>query len=177
MNKSIFSDQKLLRQLAADSTVAFKLLFDQNYPSIIRVLMRYSNDQNEIKHWVQEIYIQLWKYRASFKSESVENFKAYSVIVARNYAIRVSGKSKKIAAGEHIQNVNFDVFNLVQEIGYIKSIQKTKGAVFFGPLSRPLIGHAVRRVTSEITTSVKIIETQLSRTFSILRQELVVFRR
>ncbi|CAG4994647.1 hypothetical protein DYBT9275_01437 [Dyadobacter sp. CECT 9275] len=171
MNKSLFSEKELLRQLAADNTAAFKILFDQNYPSLVRVMMRYSKDQDEIQLWMKDIYIQLWKSREFFKSERVENFRAYSIMVARNYAVKMSLKSRKLGWGEGNAAKDSESFTAVQQIRYYKAVQETS----VQQASLPI--HLAGKITADLFTSLKAFESQFVRIISLLRQERVVFRR
>jgi len=184
MNKSILSDRELLKQLSKDNTEAFKTLFDQYYPVLVRVLMRYSADQDEIKDWIQEIYIRLWESREGIKADSIENFKAYFIVTARNYAIKALAKKKRLKI-EQFQSVtqneiaDSSPFNLMEENELRRAYQaaisrlpvKTQKAYV---LNRET-GLTYRSVANELGISIKTVETQISRALMLLRQELHVF--
>ena len=99
MNKSTFSDDQLVELIAADDTEAFKILFNKYYSTLVRILMRYSDDSELIKDWVQDIFVMLWESRAQLQGHQIVNFKAYFIVMARNYAIRVLSRKKKNRAG------------------------------------------------------------------------------
>ena len=184
MNKSIFSDRELLNQLSKDDTEAFKVLFDQYYPVLVRVLMRYSSDQEQIKDWIQEIYIRLWESREGIKADSIENFKAYFIVTARNYAVKEITKKNKLQLQQFQGSAEQDLadtnsLNVMEEIelraayqaAIAKLPRKTQKAYV---LSRES-GLTYRGVAEELGLSIKTVEAQISRAMSMLRQELYVF--
>ena len=184
MNKSIFSDRELFRQLSNGSTEAFKILFDQYYPVLVRVLMRYSNDQEEIKDWIQEIYIRLWESREGIQMDSIDNFKAYFIVTARNFAIKSIAKKRKLKVEQFQENMQEQIadsndFNVLEEKELRHAYQaaisrlpvKTQKAYV---LSRET-GLTYKGVAEELGISIKTVEAQISRAISLLRQELHVF--
>jgi len=184
MNKSIFSDRELLRQLSKDSTEAFKILFDQYYPILVRVLMRYSGDQEEIKDWIQEIYIKLWEARQEIQLDSIENFKAYFIVTARNFAIRALSKKKKLKL-EQLQGVGHEeiadhsAHNVLEEVelrkAYQAAISKLPAKTQKAYVLNRETGLTYKGVAEELGISIKTVEAQISRAISLLRQELYVF--
>ena len=184
MNKSIFSDRELLRQLSKGSTEAFKILFDQYYPVLVRVLMRYSSDQEEIKDWIQEIYIRLWESRQEIQADSIDNFKAYFIITARNFAIKALARKKRLQVeqfrGKDQEEIaDSNSYNVLEEVELRQAYQaaisklpvKTQKAYV---LSRET-GLTYKGVAEELGISIKTVEAQISRAISLLRQELHVF--
>ena len=184
MNKSIFSDRELLNQLSKDNTEAFKVLFDQYYPVLVRVLMRYSSDQEQIKDWIQEIYIRLWESREGIKADSIENFKAYFIVTARNYAIKELGRKRRLNQEQlrsvmHAEIADSSAVNSMEENELRQAYQmaisrlpvKTQKAYV---LNRET-GLTYRGVAKELGISIKTVETQISRAIMLLRQELHVF--
>ena len=184
MNKSIFSDRELLRQLSKGNTHAFKTLFDQYYPTLVRVLMRYSSDHEEIKDWVQEIYIKLWKSREGIQVDSIENFKGYFIVTARNFAIKAIARKKRLKLEQldiygREEIIDTNSVNVMEEMELRRAYQaaisrlpaKTRKAYV---LSRETM-LTYNGIATELGVSIKTIEAQISRAISLLRQELHVF--
>ena len=184
MNKSIFSDRELLKRLCNGDTEAFKLLFDQYYPVLVRVLMRYSSNQEEIKDWIQEIYIRLWETRQEMQIDSIDNFKAYFIVTGRNYAIKSLGRKRRLQATQFqdiskTEIADMSYYNELEEVELRRAYQeaisrlpvKTRNAYV---LNRET-GLTYKGIAEELGISIKTVEAQISRAISILRQELHVF--
>jgi len=186
MNKPIFSDIELLRLVAEDNTEAFKILFDQYYNTIVRVLSRFSQDPEQVKDWVQEIYVKLWECRKSLDIESIGNYKAYLITVARNHAVKCHTKKKKLELISNYELTEYEVAdnNLIENLDHAELMnayenalsklpQKAKEAYF---LNREK-GLTYTRIAEELGISIKTVEAQISRVMAFLRQELVVYLR
>lgn len=83
--------------------------------------MRYSNDQEEIKDWIQDIYIRLWETRQKMRIDSIDNFKAYFIVTARNYANKSLAGKRRLQATQfqdisktEIANVSY--YNELEEV-------------------------------------------------------------
>ena len=181
MNKSIFSDRELLKQLSKDNTEAFKVLFDHYYPVLVRVLMRYSSDQEQIKDWIQEIYIRLWETREGINADYIENFKAYFIVTARNYAIKELSKKRHLKPEQFQSKTQEEIadsssYNFMEENELRQAYQmavsrlpvKTQKAYV---LNRET-GLTYRGVAKELGISIKTVENQIGKALKILRIEL-----
>lgn len=182
MNKSIFSDRELLKQLSKGNTEAFKLLFDQYNPVLVRVLMRYSNDQEEIKDWIQEIYIRLWESRMGIQYDSIENFKAYFIVTARNFAIKSLAKNRIARVEQFHENTQIadnSSINVLEENelrhAYQAAISRLPVKTQKAYVLNRETGLTYKAVAKELGISIKTVEAQISRAISLLRQELHVF--
>lgn len=145
--------------------------------------MQYSRDEEQIKDWTQEIFMNLWMARHTSHFQDIENVKAYMIVVARNYAIRVLGKKKQLvtqayseSAAEEIADPNIQ--DRVEELELLKAYQdvvaklppQTQKAYL---LSREK-GLTYTKVAEEMGLSVRTVENQISRALAILRQELTL---
>lgn len=186
MNKPIFSDEELLRLVAEDNTEAFKILFDQYYNTIVRVLSRFSQDSEQIKDWVQEIYVKLWEARKNIDIASIGNFKAYLMVIARNHAVKCHTKKRKLELVSNYQLAEYEVAdnNLIENLDHAELMhayqtalsklpQKAKEAYF---LNREK-GLTYNKIAEELGISIKTVEAQISRVMAFLRQELVIYLR
>ena len=186
MNKPIFSDEELLKLVAEDNTEAFKILFDQYYNTIVRVLMRFSQDPEQVKDWVQEIYVKLWECRKSLDIEAIGNFKAYFIVIARNHAIKQYTKKKKLELVSNYELTDCDVSdnNLVENLEHAELLHAYKKALAKLPekateayfLNREK-GLTYNKISEELGISIKTVEAQISRVMAFLRQELVIYLR
>jgi len=186
MNKPIFSDEALLKLIAEDNTEAFKILFDQYYHTLVRVLMRFSRDPEQVKDWVQEVYVKLWECRKAIDIDSIVNFKAYFIVIARNHAVREQGKKKKPELVSDYELTDYDVSdnNLIENLDHAELMQVYQKALSKLPekatesyfLNREK-GLTYTKIAEELGISVKTVEAQISRVMAFLRQELVVYLR
>jgi len=186
MNKSTFSDDQLVDLIAADDTEAFKILFDKYYSTLIRILMRYSDDTELIKDWVQDVFVMLWENRAQLQGHQIDNFKAYFIVMARNYVMRVLARKKKAVLVFSPEMQMCDVpdntlcerleeaeLRLMHDAALAKLPEKTQQAYL---LSRHK-GLTYGKIADKMGISIKTVEAHISRTIAFLRQELVVYLR
>ncbi|MEO6287490.1 MAG: sigma-70 family RNA polymerase sigma factor [Dyadobacter sp.] len=186
MNLTSISDEELLKLIAEDDTDAFKIIFDKYYHVLVRALMRYSNDPEQIKDWVQEIYGKLWESRKTAQFETILNFKAYFIVSARNHAIRHLQKKNKpdLVLHQQMEEIEIADNNLLEyqeqkELlhAYQSALSKLSSRtqeVYY--LNREK-GLTYSKIAEELGVSVKTVEAQISRAMAFLRQELVVYLR
>jgi RNA polymerase sigma-70 factor (ECF subfamily) len=186
MNKPSFSDEELLKLIAEDNTDAFKILFDQYYNVLVRALMRYSNDPELIKDWVQEIYSKLWESRKTAQFETIVNFRAYFIVSARNYAIRFLSKKNKPDLVLHHEMADMEIAdnNLVEDLEQTELLHAYQSALSKLPPRTQQVyflnrekGLTYSKIAAELGVSIKTVEAQISRAMAFLRQELVVYLR
>jgi len=184
INKPSFSDDELLRLIAEDNTEAFKILFNQYYTLLARTLMRYSNDPEEIKDWIQEIYGKLWENRKSTQTAAIINFRAYFIVSARNYAIRHLGRKNKPELVLHHEIAECDLAdnNLLEKIEQKDLLQAYQSALSKLPSRTQEVyflnrekGLTYTKIAEELGISIKTVEAQISRAMAFLRHELVVY--
>ncbi|WP_025765149.1 RNA polymerase sigma factor [Dyadobacter tibetensis] len=181
MKKAIVSDREILSQTANGDKSSFKILFDQNYSTISRVLMQFSKDPEQIKDWTQEIFMNLWLARHSQNFTEIENIKAYIIVMARNHAIRALGKKSLLITYAYQESAaeekaDSDSMRAMEEMELMKAYQavvaklppKTQQAYL---LSRE-DGLTYTKVAQVMGVSVKTVENQIARALAILRQEL-----
>jgi RNA polymerase sigma-70 factor (ECF subfamily) len=186
MNKSTFSDNQLVELIAADDTEAFKILFDKYYSTLVRILMRYSDDTELIKDWVQDIFVMLWETRAQIQGHQIENFKAYFIVMARNYVMRVLSRKKKtvlvfsreieacdVPDNTLSESLDEAELQLVHDAALAKLPEKAQQAYLLNRYK----GLTYGKVADQMGISVKTVEAHISRTIAFLRQELVIYLR
>lgn len=186
MNKSTFSDHQLVELIAGDDTEAFKILFDKYYSTLVRILMRYSDDSELIKDWIQDIFIMLWENRAQLQGYEITNFKAYLIVMTRNYAIRVLSKKKKTVFVSFLEMETCDVadntlcesldeaeLRSMHDAALAKLPQKTQQAYYLNRNN----GLTYSKIADQMGVSIKTVEAHISRTIAFLRQELTIYLR
>lgn len=184
MKEPAFSDEQLLKLLTEDSSEAFKILFDQYYNMLVRVLIKYSKDEEQVKDWIQEINVRLWENRKRIQFEAINNFRGYLIVTARNHAVKSLGRKKQldvvlngeigryeIADNNLVESLEEEELLRAYQAALTKLPPQTQKAYF---LNREK-GLSYSKVAEELGISIKTVEAQIARAMSILRQELNVF--
>jgi RNA polymerase sigma-70 factor (ECF subfamily) len=184
MKQPVFSDAQLLQLLTEDSSKAFKILFDQYYGTLVRVLVKYSKDTEQIKDWIQEVNVKIWENRKTIQFDAIDNFKGYLIVTARNHAIKSLGKKKQLELIFNDQMVGYEIAdnNLIENLERAELLEAYHAALTKLPpqthkayfLNREQ-GLSYSKIAEELGISIKTVETQISRAMSILRQELNVY--
>lgn len=184
MKKSLLSNQEIVLAIAYGNTAAFKILFDQYYPVLVKVLLRYSTDESQINAWIQVIYLNLWESRKNLVGISVEDFKAYFILTARNHAISETKKEKSniaVAASHFYLTAELPVKNASEPFALLEHYCRAVESDLLKSSQPDMLNQDLGRVLSKLGTRLslfgKTIEARISDTFSLLRQELVLFRR
>ncbi|TDE18159.1 RNA polymerase sigma factor [Dyadobacter psychrotolerans] len=185
MNKSTFSDRELEGLLSGKDGISFRILFEQYHPTLVRVLINYSNDQEEIKDWIQKICRELWLSRQTLNTDSIGNLKAYFIVTARNFAIKSiseRGKAKPEKTNFSFENefsirrslvTNHEDGRLMNE--YVRAIENFQKPIKIISLKNRVIG-PFNLNNLNLLSPFKTVEIRLVRMLSFLRQEVQLFR-
>ena len=181
---NIYHDKDLFKRISQGDAEAYGIIFYRYHATLTRVLARYSNDSEQVKDWIQEVYLRLWENRRTMTLEGVENPKAYFVTSARNHVLRELGKKKQI----HFATVEANKWpeiadhNLEEAISHrelwhaykiaLRKMPARTQETFF--LNREG-GLSYGEVANRLGISVKTVESQVGRALCILRQELVSY--
>lgn len=184
MDDTIYSDHDLFKLINNDDPVAFAQLFDRYYATLAKVLARYSTDTEQVKDWIQEVYMRLWENRQTIAMEEVANARAYFMVSARNHVVRELTRKKQVQyTFSEQQNIPEVADNNLEEqlnhrelweaydVALLKLPPRTQETFY---LNREL-GLSYGKVAHRLGISVKTVESQMSRALSILRHELVGF--
>lgn len=79
-------EKDLLKKLNAGNYQAFDVFYSRYWENIFLYVQRVINDENEAKDIVQDTFLTIWNLQG--KLNHVESFKAYSLAIARNKALR-----------------------------------------------------------------------------------------
>ena len=181
MISNVYPDKDLFKRISQGDGSAYGIIFDRYYATLTRVLAHYSNDCEQVKDWIQEIYLKLWENRRAMALEGVDNPKAYFVTSARNHVLRELGRKKQIrfATVETNKLPEIADHNLEEAINHRELWQAYKIALqklpartqetFF--LNREG-GLSYDEVANRLHISIKTVESQVGQALCILRQEL-----
>lgn len=184
MKKTIYSEKELFERISQGDQAAFEIIFNHYYPILAKVLARYSDDPEQVKDWIQEVYLRLWENRRSISMATIENARAYFMVSARNHVVKSLGKKKQIRflASEYETAPEVADNNLEEKLNYQELWQAYKIAMTkLPPRTREAFilnrekGLSYGKVAEQLGTSLKTVETQMTRALSILRHELVSF--
>ncbi len=179
-----FPTHDFFKRISQGDAEAYGVIFYRYHATLTRVLARYSDDSEQVKDWIQEIYLKLWENRRLIAMEEVANPKAYFMTSARNHIIRELGKKKQIhfatvEVGElpEVADHNLEEAISHRELwkAYKIALQKMPARTqetFF--LNREG-GLSYGEVANRLGISIKTVESQVGRALCILRQELVSY--
>ncbi len=85
-------EKDLLEKLNAGNYQAFSVFYSRYWENIFIYVQRIVNNENESKDIVQDTFLTIWNLQG--KLNHVESFKAYSLTIARNRALRYLRDSK-----------------------------------------------------------------------------------
>jgi RNA polymerase sigma-70 factor (ECF subfamily) len=184
MNKPTYTDKELLELIAQDNKDAFEVLFNQYYSLLARSLIRFSPDAEQIKDWIQEIFVTLWEKRCTLHHADIQNLQAYILITARNHVLQELRKKKqvKLSFQEDYRGLEVADNNLEEKISHAELFEAYSVAVANLPartrdafyLNREK-GMTYSKVAEKMGVSVKTVEAQISRALITLHRELISF--
>lgn len=184
MEFDFYCDQDLFKRISQGDAEAYGVIFYRYHAMLTKVLGRYSNDPEQVKDWIQEIYLRLWENRRTMAMEGVENPKTYFMTLSRNHVLRELGRKKQIhfATVEANKLPEIADHNLEEAISHRELWQAYKIALQKMPprtqetffLNREG-GLSYGEVANRLGISIKTVEAQVGRALCILRQELVSY--
>lgn len=92
-NKLLYDEKTLLLKVAGGDESAFAHLFEQWHPMLAAYIYRVTRSREMAAEIVQDVFLKIWISRETLGS--VNNFKAYLLIVSRNHAINALRKSMR----------------------------------------------------------------------------------
>ncbi len=98
-----YNETELFRQIAEGNEQAFRIIFDAYVPKLNVFLLKTVKDPVHARELVQEVFLQLWLYRASLKN--VQHPSAYIHRIASNAAAH---QFKKMQADRQILSMISD---------------------------------------------------------------------
>ncbi|MFT4030813.1 MAG: sigma-70 family RNA polymerase sigma factor [Siphonobacter sp.] len=184
MTKPLYFEKNLFLLLAQGHEKALDELVNIYYKVVSRVLSQYSQDPEQVKDWVQEVFIMVWEKRTSFEHYDIQNGKAYFIVLARNYALReVSRKRQLQYQDTPVQEPASTVagpedYLLHEELetAYSRAIEKLPNRIREVYQYHREEGLSYFKISEKLSISVKTVESQISRALTLLRHELTNYR-
>jgi RNA polymerase sigma-70 factor (family 1) len=84
-NHSAYNENALLLRIAAGDEGAFSTIFKTYYNHLGEFIMRLTESESLTQEIVQDVFLKIWLNKSSLSS--IECFKAYLLVVARNHAL------------------------------------------------------------------------------------------
>ncbi len=88
------SDEELMRKISLGLESAFKTLFENYYPELVRFAIKHVRSPEEAEGIVQEVFLYLWDHREDIKLKS--SLKAYLYAATRYRAIYFFRKKSRL---------------------------------------------------------------------------------
>lgn len=177
------SDQELADLLREGNETVFKIIYDRYWSKLYFVASKRLNDPDEAEEAVQDIFLDLWKNRKSFRLKvNFENYLAvavkFQIIKRRAKRLRRSVIEQQLgteAELEHFQRQQYDwsqydLDELQQRLNTIVDTLPPKCKLVFN-MSRDdqytnkkiaaELGISEKAVEKHITTALKVLKTKL----------------
>lgn len=161
----------------------FASLFDYYVDDVSAFLSTYTSNRAQLKDWVQEVFIKLWRKRDRIDFDHPA-FRSYLLKTARNNALKDLKRGKKydLWLEEKLENLtqlhsnnktaaNFDRVHEAYSMALSKISQRSRRAY---QLSREE-GLTYSEIAEVMDISIKTVETHISKALRILREELSEF--
>lgn len=161
----------------------FGNLFDYYVNDVSAFLSTYTSNRAQLKDWVQEVFIKLWRKRDRIDFDHPA-FKSYLLKTARNNALKDLKREKKydLWLEEKLENLthvqsnnksstNSDGLKEAYSKALSKISQRSRKAY---QLSREE-GLKYSEIAEVMDISIKTVETHISKALRILREELREF--
>lgn len=172
-------DSTLVQLLQKGNVAAFDSLFEVYSPKLFGFAMKYFKNESDSEELVQEVFVQVWEYRQSLKSEL--SFKSYLFTIALNQ-IRTYFNKKAVALryleslqkdpeltdNEIIQNDDYE--STLQQINLIVEQMPPRRREIF--LKSKLDGKSSKEVAAELNISAGTVDNQVSEALRFIRTRL-----
>ena len=170
------SDEALLEMLKAGHDWALKELFDRYHLRLFRLAAGVLRDEHVAKDLVQDIFIDLWRRRASCDIRNLSSF----LFRAIKFQVLKYIRNTKLHAGHLALIDNIEAVNQTQESLDLKETEEIlrKAVEDLPPRCREvfemsrlqLLSH--KEISSKLNISTKTIEAQISKALALIRQRL-----
>ncbi len=174
---SLEEDRRLLHLIAEGNQQLFDDLFNTYYAYLLNIAYRYTKDFDLSKDLVQEVFLDIWRRRASIEiNTSLRSFlkravinQSISVLKKRNNNTDIlDGNIQKINASNAQDNIEYIELNKKIELTIDQMPCKCK-EIFL--LSREEdLSH--KEIAKKLNISTKTIENQITKALKILRKAL-----
>ncbi len=123
-SSNLYDERALFVLVAEGDEAAFRRLFESYTPKLNAFFLKMTKDAGPARDLVQEVFLNIWLYRASLAS--VDNPSAYIYRIASNIAIahfRKEDVQRKVLAGLSYDKPNQQNFDESLQITQLKEVQ------------------------------------------------------
>ena len=172
-------DGALVELLQKGYVAAFDSLFDVYSPKLFGFAMRYFKSESDSDELVQDVFVQVWEYRETLKSEL--SFKSYLFTIALNHIRKYFNKKAvalryleslqkdpELTDNEIIQNDDYE--STLQQINIIIEQMPPRRRDIF--LKSKLEGKSSKEVAAELNISAGTVDNQVSEALRFIRTRL-----
>ena len=172
-------DGALVELLQKGNVAAFDSLFDVYSPKLFGFAMRYFKSESDSDELVQDVFVQVWEYRETLKSEL--SFKSYLFTIALNQIRKYFNKKAvalryleslqkdpELTDNEIIQNDDYE--STLQQINIIIEQMPPRRRDIF--LKSKLEGKSSKEVAAELNISAGTVDNQVSEALRFIRTRL-----
>ncbi len=162
-------DSTLVQLLQKGNVAAFDSLFEVYSPKLFGFAMKYFKNESDSEELVQKVFVQVWEYRQTLKSEF--SFKSYLFTIALNEIRRYFNKKAvalryleslqkdpELTDNEIIQNDDYE--STLQQINLIIEQMPPRRRQIF--LKSKLEGKSSKEVAAELNISAGTVDNQVS---------------
>ena len=174
------TDEQLISRIKQDDRAAFRLLFDRYYKALLGTAINVLKDVNAAKDATQDVFLQLWKKRASLEIKSSPA--AYLKRSTINRALNQIKAKKHFVGEEHLEQQQNKETNVIQQLEAQDLKAAMQQALDTLPegcrtifVMRRLEGMRVKEIAAKLDISPKTVENQLTKALKVLKAAIQQF--
>lgn len=169
------------RDASTISVDEFEKLFETHFHELTGFLFSYASSRDELKDWIQDIFIKLWERRDCIDFNH-PSFKGYLLKTARNHALKSLQNKKRYSAWleenliiltnpDSEDQLDDQFFSKAWSV-YNQALQNLPPRVLETWKLSKEEGLSYNEIADIMGVSVKTVEVQMSKAFQILREKL-----
>lgn len=159
---------------------AFKVFFDMYHAKLYSFINSYTNNTSETQDIVQEAFIKLWEVKSTLNEENSISGYLYKIA----YNIFIDGYRKHKQETKMLDTLAYKKMNAQEESEVDEDItsnkikELTKVIDNLPPRCKEIFkmskiqGYKYKEIAIELDISIKTVEAQMSKAFTILREKL-----
>jgi len=169
----------LLEKLKNDDQSAFTIIFTKYYPDLVRFSFGYTHDSDAAEEIVQEVFLKLWENRGalvihiSLKSYLLKTVQNRSIDSMRH--LHIKNKYASVVLGHPLLSEN-DTENYILhselEENFNQAMAKIPAAYADVFRMSRIETFKYQEIAQKLDISVRTVEVRISKTLSLLREEL-----